>query len=388
MKVSIIVGGKFHAFNLAQQINKNYFLNQIITSYPKYKLKKYGINRNRITSIILKEILLKLFNKLSFVNHVFDYNYFLCQYFDYKASKNINYENTDILVGWSGFSKICFTRAKKYNCIKILERGSSHIRFQKEILIQEYNDLGIVPNVPSEKMISKEIEEYDLADFICVPSQYVKESFIKYGIKEDKIIKVPYGVDLKEFHLIKDKKKKDNKFRIISAGSISIRKGSHYLLEAFLNLNLPNSELILVGDVSPEFQKIKKKYSHIANIKFVKKQKQEVLKYYYNNSDLFILCSIEEGLAMVQAQAMACGLPVICTTNTGGSEIVDDDISGYIIPIRNIEILKDKIKILYNNRVKLEEMSKCAHVKANSELSWEKYGDRMLKIYRELMQKN
>ena len=338
MKVSIIVGGKFHAFNLAQQINKKYFLNQIITSYPKYKLKKYGINRNRITSIILKEILLKLFNKLSFINYIFDYNYLLCQYFDYKASKKINYENTDILVGWSGFSKICFTRAKKYNCIKILERGSSHIKFQKEILIQEYNNLGIRPNVPSEKMISKEIEEYDLADFICVPSQYVKESFIKYGIKEDKIIKVPYGVDLKEFHLIKDKKKKNNKFRIISTGSISIRKGSHYLLEAFLNLNLPNSELILVGDVSPEFQKIKKKYSHITNIKFVKKQKQEVLKYYYNNSDAFVLCSIEEGLAMVQAQAMACGLPVICTTNTGGSEIVDDDISGYIIPIRNIEI--------------------------------------------------
>ena len=388
MKISIIVGGKFHAFNLAQQINKNYFLNQIITSYPKYKLKKYGINRNKITSIILKEILLKLFNKLSFVNHVFDYNYFLGQYFDYKASKNINYENTDILVGWSGFSKICFTRAKKYNCIKILERGSSHIKFQKEILIQEYNDLGIRPNVPSEKMISKEIEEYDLADFICVPSQQVKESFIKYGIKEDKIIKVPYGVDLKEFHLIKDKKKKDNKFRIISAGSISIRKGSHYLLEAFLNLNLPNSELILVGDVSPEFQKIKKKYSHITNIKFVKKQKQEVLKYYYNNSDVFVLCSIEEGLAMVQAQAMACGLPVICTTNTGGSEIVDDDISGYIIPIRNIEILKDKIKILYNDRDKLEEMSKCAHAKANNNLSWKNYGDRMLKIYSELIQKN
>ena len=76
MKVSIIVGGKFHAFNLAQQINKNYFLNQIITSYPKYKLKKYGINRNRITSIILKEILLKFFNKLSFVNYVFDFQSF------------------------------------------------------------------------------------------------------------------------------------------------------------------------------------------------------------------------------------------------------------------------------------------------------------------------
>lgn len=388
MKISIIVGGKFHAFNLAEQINRKKYLQQIITSYPKSYLKKYGVNKSIIDSIVLKEILLKIFNKINFLNHIFDYNYFLCEYFDNNASNKLNYDGINILVGWSGFSRKCFIKAKEFNCIKILERGSSHIKFQHKILTDEYKSLGIKPNVPSSKMIKKEIEEYDLADFICVPSQYVKESFIKYGIKEDKIIKVPYGVDLKEFHLIKDKKKKNNKFRIISTGSISIRKGSHYLLEAFLNLNLPNSELILVGDVSPEFQKIKKKYSKIKNIRFIKKQKQEELKYYYNNSDLFILCSIEEGLAMVQAQAMACGLPVICTTNTGGSEIVDDDISGYIIPIRNIEILKDKIKILYNDRDKLEEMSKCAHAKANNNLSWKNYGDRMLKIYSELIQKN
>ena len=61
---------------------------------------------------------------------------------------------------------------------------------------------------------------------------------------------------------------------------------------------------------------------------------------------------------MVQAQAMACGLPVICTTNTGGSEIVDDGLNGYIIPIRDTQILMDKIKILYNDRDKLKEMSK------------------------------
>ena len=92
-------------------------------------------------------------------------------------------------MGWSGFSKKCFIKAQKYNCIKILERGSSHIKYQKEILLNEYNNLGIKPNVPSQKMIEKEMDEYNLADFICVPSEYVKESFIKYGIAEDKIIK-------------------------------------------------------------------------------------------------------------------------------------------------------------------------------------------------------
>jgi glycosyltransferase involved in cell wall biosynthesis len=386
MKVSIIVGGKFHAFNLAEQINDKKSLNQIITSYPKYKLKKYGINKDKIFTIILKEILIKFLSKLNFINSILDYNYFLCEYFDFQASKKINYKDIDILVGWSGFSKKCFIKAKKFKCIKILERGSSHIKFQKKILVEEYNSLGIKPDVPSKKMINKELEEYNLADFICVPSEYVKQSFIKYGIKENKIIKIPYGVDLKKFSLIKDKKKNKDKFTIISTGSISVRKGSHYLLKAFNNLNLPNSELIFIGDISGDFKQITNKYKNVSNIKFIKKQNQEKLKYFYNAADLFVLCSIEEGLAMVQAQAMACGLPVICTTNTGGSEIVDDDVNGYVIPIRNIKILMDKIKMLYNDEDKLQEMSKNAHSKATDQLSWKKYGDRMLNIYKKLLQ--
>ena len=167
--------------------------------------------------------MLKFLSKLNFINRILDYNYFLCEYFDFQASKKIYYKNIDILVGWSGFSKRCFTKAKKFNCIKILERGSSHIQFQKNILVEEYNKLGIKPDIPSKKMINKELEEYKLADFICVPSEYVKETFIKQGIKENKIIKIPYGVDLKEFSLVNDKKNNDI-FTIISTGSVSIRK--------------------------------------------------------------------------------------------------------------------------------------------------------------------
>ena len=385
MKISIIVGGKFHAFNLAEQINNKKSLNQIITSYPKYKLKKYGINNNQIFSILSKEIILKFLNKINFFKSIIDYNYILCEYFDFRASKKISFKNVDIIVGWSGFSKKCFIRAKKFGCIKILERGSSHIEFQKKILIEEYNRLGIKPNVPSKKMVDKELEEYNLADFICVPSEYVKQTFIKYGIRENKIIKIPYGVDLKEFALIKDKKKNNDIFRIISTGSISVRKGSHYLLDAFKCLNLPNSELIFIGEISPDFKKIIKNYSNIKNIKFIKKQNQERLKYFYNSADLFVLCSIEEGLAMVQAQAMACGLPVICTTNTGGSEIVDNGVNGYVIPIRNSKILMKKLKILYNDRLKLQEMGKNAHLKAVKLLSWKKYGEKIMEIYSKLL---
>ena len=61
MNISIIVGGRFHAFNLAEQLNKNGNLSQIITSYPKFYLKNYGINQNKIESIIIKEIIQEVF---------------------------------------------------------------------------------------------------------------------------------------------------------------------------------------------------------------------------------------------------------------------------------------------------------------------------------------
>ena len=84
---------------------------------------------------------------------------------------------------------------------------------------------------------------------------------------------------------------------------------------------------------------------------------------------------------MVQAQAMACGLPVICTPNTGGEEIIDDNINGYILPIRNIEILKEKIEFLYNNKDQMDTMGNNAIKKASNFLSWENYGKKMIDNY-------
>ena len=61
MNISIIVGGRFHAFNLAEQLNINNNLSQLITSYPKMYLKnKYEINPRKIKSIFIKEILTKI----------------------------------------------------------------------------------------------------------------------------------------------------------------------------------------------------------------------------------------------------------------------------------------------------------------------------------------
>ena len=90
---------------------------------------------------------------------------------------------------------------------------------------------------------------------------------------------------------------------------------------------------------------------------------------------------------MVQVQAMACGLALISTENSGGRELIEEGHNGYITPIRNIEYLKNKILYLYNNRDELREMGKNSQKKALSFFSWDNYGSEVLKTYDLILKK-
>lgn len=382
MNISIIVGGRFHAFDLARELNNNNHLNQLISTYPKFFIKKnYNINKEKVESIYLKEIVQR-----SFINKIYNFDNKLIDYFDIRASKLIKFDDLDILIGWSSFSLKSFLVAKKYKCIKILERGSTHIEFQDKIVNEEYKIHKIKPKPISKHIIEKEKKEYEIADFITVPTEFAKKTFLEKGFSENKIIKIPYGVSLSEFNS-KNKKKKNTKFRIIYTGSVSVRKGVIYLLSAFTQLNLKDSELLIIGNIDDEIQHLIKKFRSNKDIIFKNSVKQSELSEYYLSSNLFVTCSIEEGLSMVQLQAMSCGLPLICTANSGGEEIIKNSVDGYIIPIRDIDALKKKILLLHNNQSICNKMGKLAQLKVQRDFSWESYGKNVIATYKNLLAK-
>jgi len=86
-------------------------------------------------------------------------------------------------------------------------------------------------------------------------------------------------------------------------------------------------------------------------------------------------------------QAMACGLPLVCTTNSGGADLLEEGQEGFTVPIRDPEALKDKLLLLYRDRVTCREMGRAARRKIEDNFSWSRYGDRVyencLKIYRD-----
>ena len=160
---------------------------------------------------------------------------------------------------------------------------------------------------------------------------------------------------------------------------------THYLLEAFVDLNIKNSELYLIGNIDSDFQAIFNKYKNNKNIKYFKNQKEGNLKDFYNFSDIFVSSSLEDGFSMVQLQAMACGLPIITTHNTGASELINEGEEGFVIPIKDIDLLKDKINILYKDEKLRDEMSKKSYLKAKNNLSWDHYGEKIIKFYKNIL---
>ncbi len=372
MKVCIAVKSRFHAFYLASQLARHGHLKKLITTYPQFEAIKYDVPKFRISSMWWFEVLDRAVRKLKGNSPQA-----LLDVFDHLAARCIP-RDSDIFVGWSGCSEHSIKKAQRLGALAIVERGSTHIEVQDETIAEEFDRLGL-PRPPrvDRATCEKEKREYQQADYISIPSTHVEQSFIRKGIPASKLLRVPYGVDLTHFA---PGKKKDSVFRIIHCGALSVRKGVHYLLQAFSELRLPDAELWFVGPVLDEIKPFLQRYAS-SSVKVWGAFPEFTLHQYYAQSSVYCLCSLEEGMAMTLLQAMACSLPVICTSQTGGQDIVRDGVDGFIVQPRDMIALKEKIVYAYEHQQALAGMGAAARQNILDHFTWTHYGERMIGQY-------
>ncbi|MDP8235642.1 MAG: glycosyltransferase family 4 protein [Candidatus Erginobacter occultus] len=379
MKIVITVGGQFHAFELARQLEKRGYLEQLITGYPVRRPGRFDLPPGKVVSLPAGQLIYRGWQRLppairGLGNPVFR----VSELFDRRASRRL--AGGDLLIGWSSFSLHTLREAKRRGMKTVLERGSSHILFQREILEEEYELLGCSGELPHSAIVEKELREYAEADYIEVPSSFVRESFIRQGIPGEKIIRGFRGVDLDQFRQIPGD---DSIFRVIFAGKICLRKGIQYLLRAFSDLALPRSELLLIGAIADEARPVLSRYR--GTFRCLGSQPRSELPRFFSRGSVFVMPSIEEGMAVVQLQAMACGLPLICTTNTGGEDLIEDGVEGFIVSIRDVEAIKEKLLLLYREPERRKDMGEMAKSKVTRGFSWDDYGDRVTGEYRRII---
>lgn len=385
MKVSISLFGKFHAFYMAKALHEANHLNKVITSYPKFLVKPKLPNKN-IKSLFFYEILsrlLRFLQKFKIIN--IDINSFVSNLYSKSVAKKIDMDN-DIVVSWSSKSLEIFEKLKETKTIKILERGSSHALFQREILKEEYKLLGLKEPkfLNNTALIAKQLKEYDLADYISVPSSFVKKTFTDNGIDKEKIIVINYGIDESQF-IRTNKTKKNDKFIVLYVGSTEVRKGIHYLLDAIKILNNENIELHIVGEISDFLKSI---IPDKKNIKLFGHINQNQLYKFYNNADCLVQPAIEEGQSIVQIQSLFCGTPIIFTKNTGGIDFFyNENIKGDEVDIRSPKQISEKINHFILNPENLKKYCDEITIIAKKKLTIESYGERLVKKYNEILTK-
>ena len=378
MKVTISVGGKFHAFYLAKQLQKSGYLDRIFTSYPWPKVKDSGLLRQKVDCLILKEILERGLYKIRYLSNKIEIPYYTANLFDKQVAARI--KPCDIFVGWSGFSLYTLRKIRKsFPARIILEHNSTHLEVQRDTLIEEQKRLGVKASLLCPSFIEKELEEYREADYIVVPSTLAKQTFLDKGFRDDKLICVPYGVDIKTFRPIP---KNDFTFRIISVG-ISIRKGTHYLLQAIDELKIKNLEVWLIGKIYNDIKPFLRKYA--GTFKYLGGISQRELYKYYSQGSISVIFSLDDAFAVAPLEAMACGLPVICSDGVGAKDVVRNNIDGFVVPTRDVKTLKEKILYLYENPHICREMGRQAYENVTKNFTWDNYGKRIIDVYLNLL---
>ncbi len=273
-------------------------------------------------------------------------------------------------------------KAQRQGARWVCDAVNSHLVFQDEILAEEYERVGLRYKRQDSRFLDYAVASYEQCDLITIPSGFAKRTFFRRGIPEDKLAVVPFGVDLGRFQPTETPH--DGVFRVLYVGQLSVRKGLHDLLKAFSLASLPKSKLILVGSPQPETEALLRSVPSVTP-ELVGVQPKNRLKDYYSQADVMVLSSIEEGLAYVIGEAMACGCPVIATEHTGGSDFFTDGVEGFIVPIRSPEAIAEKLVWLYQHQETRAEMRRAALKRVKNIAGWDRYGERMLEIFRWLI---
>jgi glycosyltransferase involved in cell wall biosynthesis len=371
--------GRFHAFDLAAQLEQRGHLHQLVTSYPRFFAARFGIPRRRVSSVLSNELLRRGYERVPFrLRGSADRSAAFHDHYARRAARRL-WPGAELLVAWSGSALPALRRARELGMATIVERGSTHIGWQTELLQDEYGRFGLRARTASPELVDRELREYAEADAIAVPSRFARRSFVERGVDEARVLCLPYGVSLASF--TPPAGPEEPVFRVIHCGRVDLRKGCHYLLEAFHGLRLPGAELWLVGPIAPEMEGFRRRFASPA-IVFHGPKPQAELARFYARASVFCLASLEEGMAMVIPQAMACGLPVIATTHTGAEEAVRDGVEGFLVGIRDVSALQRRILELYENAERRRAMGRAALARVREGFRWDDYGERVVAAYR------
>ena len=250
----------------------------------------------------------------------------------------------DHILSSYGYANDCFKFVRQNGGKTFLDGGNSHPENFWNIIAEEHRRWNCPYPPVARHHYERSLAMMADVDFVLSPSHYVSQSFLARGFKPAQILYQPYPVDLELFRPAPKPRPQNRPLTIINTGSLSLRKGTPYLLEAFRRVQkkIPNARLLLTDAVQDNVKPVLAQYRDLP-LEWSPPLPHPQLAERLRGADIFVLPSLEEGLVRTACEALACGLPAILTPNTGANDFIQPGINGEVVPLRDPQAIADGV---------------------------------------------
>ncbi len=312
MKIAIATTGRFHVLDLARELAAQGHEVAFYSILPRQRAMRFGLPPQAHRGLLFWLAPLLAAQRYGGRAVSQAVNPWILRAADRLIARRL--EPCDIFIGMSG---LCIESARlardRFGAKVFIERGSRHILSQKAILDDLKRLSPDAQSVP-DYAVRMHTASTELADVVVVPARHAADSFIERGFPADRLFRNPYGVDLEMFaptpalfNLAPN---------VIYVGAWSYQKGCDLLTAALDQLG-GRVKLLHVGVLADAPLPSQAWFQHQDAVP------QWQLRDWYARAHVFVQASRQEGLSLVQAQALACGLPVVCTDRTGGEDLAE-----------------------------------------------------------------
>lgn len=195
-----------------------------------------------------------------------------------------------------------------------------------------------------EEELERRREERRLADAILCASSFTRDSLLDVGVPAEKIQVELYGVNQEVFRPSRDK---FDRFSILWASAFTQTKGIGYLLQAMTRVPIPGMQLVLAG--YPHGGDAVEPYEDRLSVLRLGHISRQELGQVMGRCHVHVFPTLVEGFARNIIEAMAAGLPVITTPNSAAPDLIQDGVNGFIVPIRDVQAICDRLLWIYRH---------------------------------------
>jgi glycosyltransferase involved in cell wall biosynthesis len=290
----------------------------------------------------------------------------------------------DIVHTWPLGALKTLKTAARLGIPTVLERCNAHTGYAMEVVQKECERLGVALPANQEHAynawkLRKEEEEYELADRLLCPSDFVVETFLNRGYPREKLARHQYGFDEKRYCANAGPRENQRGLTVLFVGICAVRKGVHYALDAWLKSPASqNGTFLIAGEFLPEYrEKLAPMLAH-PSVK-VLGHRNDVADL-MRKSDILVLPSIEEGSALVTSEARGSGCVLLVSEAAGA--ICQHMENALVHRVGDVAALAQHITLVHEDRALLERL-RAASLATVSELTWTVAGEKLLQVYRE-----